>query len=112
MEASITQDTGIVKTHSGFGVASLIIGTVTFVLMGILMAITALLETTTPGGVDPESVAAILIGLSLFSCLLLQLLAIALGVIAIMRKNGKKVFPILGIIFATVTLLITAVIMF
>jgi hypothetical protein len=112
MEASITQDTGIVKSHSGFGVAALIISTITFFLMLILFFVAGVIETTSPGGVDPESVTALLIGLFLFAFLLADILAIIFGVIGLTQKHVKKTYSILGIIFASGTILITLIVMF
>jgi len=90
--------------HSGLGIASFITSILSGILIFLLIAIAAFMESSTPGGIDEESAEAVLIGLFLFAALGIDLLALGLGVGGLIQKDRKKVFAILGTVFASVTI--------
>ena len=84
--------------HSGLGVASFIlclaIGLLelgTFVTAGIM-------GSNNPGGVDEESAAAALIGLTVLAGIFGAVVGVGLGIGGLMQRNRKKIFGILGLI--------------
>lgn len=93
--------------HSGLGISSFIISAATGVAMFVLIMLAGVLETTTAGGMDEESVAAVLIGLFMFGFLFIDLLAVGLGIAGLFQKGRKKIFAILGVVIAVATILMT-----
>lgn len=98
--------------HSGVGIASFVTSIVAGVLIFLLVIIAGVLEVSTPGGMDEESIAAVLIGLFLFAFLGAELVALGLGVGGLIQKDRKKIFAILGVVFSATALLITLFILF
>ncbi|MGN5518756.1 hypothetical protein VF673_07705 [Halopseudomonas sp. Lyrl_26] len=98
--------------HSGVGIASFVTSIVAGVLIFLLVIIAGVLEVSTPGGMDEESIAAVLIGLFLFAFLGAELLALGLGIGGLIQKDRKKIFAILGVVFSATALLITLFILF
>ena len=99
------------QKHSGLGIASFIISIVTGVLMFLLIAIAGIMESSTPGGIDENSAEAALIGFLAIGFLLLDLVAIGLGIGGLVQENRKKVFAILGVSFSGSTIFFTLAIM-
>lgn len=93
--------------HGGMGVAGFIVGLVSAVMIFILVIVAGVLEATTPGGMDEESVAAMTVGLLLMLFMLATLIAIGLSIAGLVQKNSKKVFPILGLIISLLTVVLT-----
>jgi len=92
--------------HSGLGVASFIISLVAGVGMLVLVGVATVLSAAQPGGqLDEESLAAIMIGLVLALAALAQLVAIGLGIGGLVQTGRKKVFAVLGTVFAAMSLL-------
>lgn len=93
------------ERHSELGIAS----TVLSVLMGIavfaLVVTAGVMHTTTPGGISDTSPVAIVIGLGIIGAIMLDFIALGLGVAGFFQQNRQKLFPILGTIFSSVTLL-------
>lgn len=98
--------------HSGVGIASFVTSIVAGVLIFLLVIIAGVLEVSTPGGMDEESIAAVLIGLFLFAFLGAELVALGLGIGGLLQKDRKKIFAILGVVFSATALLITLFILF
>ena len=98
--------------HSGVGIASFVTSIVAGVLIFLLVIIAGFLEVSTPGGMDEESIAAVLIGLFLFAFLGAELVALGLGIGGLIQKDRKKIFAILGVVFSATALLITLFILF
>ena len=98
--------------HSGVGIASFVTSIVAGVLIFLLVIIAGVLEVSTPGGMDEESIAAVLIGLFLFASLGAELVALGLGIGGLIQKDRKKIFAILGVVFSATALLITLFILF
>lgn len=98
--------------HSGVGIASFVTSIVAGVLIFLLVIIAGVLEVSTPGGMDEESIAAVLIGLFLFAFLGAELVALGLGIGGLIQKDRKKTFAILGVVFSATALLITLFMLF
>jgi len=94
--------------HSGLGIASFALSIVVGVAVFVVFAVAGIVETTTPGGMDEESPAAILIGLGIFGASGLGLVALGLGVASFFQAGRKKLFGILGVVFSAGILLVTA----
>lgn len=86
--------------HSGFGIASFVVSIAASLLSIVLIVIAAILEVTTPGGMNEESVAAILVGLSMLGLFTAGIVALGLGIGGLFQKNRKKIFTVLGIVFS------------
>lgn len=95
------------KKHSGLGISSFIISIVIGVLMFLLFVVAGVMETSTPGGIDEESAGAVVVGLFLLAFLLLDVLALGLGIAGLVQKDRKKIFPVLGVVFSATTMLTT-----
>jgi len=85
--------------HSGFGIASFIISLVIGVTELFFVIIAGVLEVTTTGGIDEESAVVIILGLLMIGGLVVSLVGTGLGITGLVRKNRKKVFSILGLVF-------------
>jgi hypothetical protein len=91
--------------HSGFGIASFLIAVGAGLLEFALVAAAAVLEASTPGGIDEDSPVAILLGLGIFGGLCIALVGIGLGVAGLCQQNRSKVFAVLGVVFGSAVLL-------
>lgn len=99
------------EKHSGPGIASFIISLVASMAMFVLIGIAGVLEVSTPGGMDEDSPAAVLIGLCMFLLLGLELLAAGLGVAGVLQQARRRVFAVLGLVISTGTMLFTLFLM-
>ena len=95
------------KKHSGFGIASFIMSIIVGISMFVVFIVAGVLEVSTPGGLKDSSEKAMMIGLLAILCLLLDLVALGLGIAGIREQDKKKVFAILGTIFSSATILVT-----
>ena len=93
------------QKHSGLGIASCALSMVSGFLMAVLVVVAAVIESSTPGGMDEESVTAVVIGLGMFGLLGAAILAFCLGIAGVFQKERKKIFAILGLIFSAVSFL-------
>lgn len=110
LESPIDMGTGepsVERKHSGLGIASFVVSIITGLMMFMLFVVAGVMETSTPGGMDENSVEAMLVGLFLFALLFLDLLAAGLGVAGLFQKERRKLFAILGLVFAAATIVIT-----
>jgi hypothetical protein len=89
--------------HSGFGIASFIIGVAVGFLAFLLFAIAGALDATTPGGLDEESAAFMFLGLGLFALMFVDLIGLGLGIAGICQARRNKTFGVLGIVIAILT---------
>lgn len=99
------------QKHSGLGIASFVTSLVTAALIFLLFIIAGVMETTTPGGIDENSPAAIMVGLGILALLALDLLAIGLGIGGLVQNEHKKLFAGLGTGVSALTLLGTVLLM-
>jgi hypothetical protein len=93
------------QKHSGFGIASFITSIVSGGLIFLLIVIAGFIEASTPGGMDEESVIAVIIGLFILAFLGAAFLGLGLGIAGLLQMQRKKVFAILGTIFSAAALL-------
>ncbi|MBW2409833.1 MAG: hypothetical protein JRF72_08550 [Deltaproteobacteria bacterium] len=91
--------------HSGVGITSFIISLLVAIGAFFLVVVAGIIETTTPGGMDENSVAAVVVGLFIFACIFLQIVALGLGIGGLIQKYRKKIFAILGTAFSGMTIL-------
>ncbi|PJK11928.1 hypothetical protein CO614_06265 [Lysobacteraceae bacterium NML120232] len=99
------------QKHASLGIASFVISILCGISMFALFGIAGIMEATSPGGIDEESIEASLLGLLLMALLFFHLLSIALGVAAMFQKQKKKLLAILGASFSTLVILITLFLM-
>lgn len=99
------------QKHSGLGIASFITSIVAGIVIFGAVVIAGVMESSTPGGMDEESAAAIIVGLALIAMLFLELAALGLGIAGLCRRDTKKVFAILGTTFSAVAIGGTALLM-
>lgn len=93
------------QKHSGLGITSFVISLLVGVLIFATIIIAGFMSARHPDGMDEKAASTIFIGLAIISFMLLDLLALALGIAGLFQKDTKKVFAILGIIFSLLTLL-------
>lgn len=87
------------QPHSGLGIAAFVISLAAGAVLVILMGVAGVIEAQT-GGIDEESPGAILIGLVMALTGLAQLLALGLGIGALVQAGRNKLFGVLGTVFA------------
>jgi hypothetical protein len=97
--------------HSGLGVASFILSIVGIVGFFVLLIVAGVLENSIDGGVGADDAVAIVIGLLYFLIIGIALVALGFGIAGLCQKNIKKLFAILGVIFAVGLLLFAVLIM-
>lgn len=93
------------KRHSRLGIASFVLAAAAGLFMFALVAVAGVIEVSTPGGMDEESPAAIVIGLLFILGGLLCLAGLGLGVAGLFDGNRKRVFSVLGLTFNALTIL-------
>ena len=94
------------RKHSWMGIASFITSIAVGLVIFILIVIAGVMEVSTPGGIDEESIGSMLLGLAIIAMVFLDLAALGLGVAGLVPKGRKKVFAILGTSFSSVTLIV------
>jgi len=93
--------------HSGLGLASFIISTGAALLIFVLFIAAGAMEASTPGGIDEESVGAVVLGLLIILCMFIELIALGLGIGSLCQSGRNKIFGVLGTIFSAVIVLLT-----
>ena len=94
-----------VMKNSGVGIASFILSIAVGVFDFTVIVFAGVVEAGTPGGMDEESVVAVLIGLCIFAGMFANLAGIGLGVAGLFQRGRKKVFPALGLSFNAAAIL-------
>jgi hypothetical protein len=84
--------------HSGAGIASTIMAVVLGIAMFAILAYAGYVEIQTPGGINENSSAAMLIGLGMILGCGLLLVGAAIGAVGLFDKRRKKAFAIVGIV--------------
>lgn len=93
--------------HSAFGISSFILSMLTGIIIFVLVVIAGVLEVSTPGGINEESVEAVVLGLCILAALFGCLVAFGIGIAGLIQKDRKKIFSILGVIFSALSFIIT-----
>ncbi len=87
------------EKHSGLGIASFILSVAIGVFDFVVVALAGMVEASTPGGMDEESVIAILIGIFILGGLAANFAGVGLGIAGLVQRGRKKVFSVLGLSF-------------
>ena len=93
------------QKHSGIGIASFILSIVVAIAMFFVFVFAAVMASRTHGVLDPNSLIAIVIGFGIVLCLVLDLVALGLGISGLLQKDRKKIFALLGTIFSASTII-------
>jgi hypothetical protein len=88
------------QKHSGLGIASFVTSIVSSVSLFLTFLVAGVLEVSTPGGLDEESAAAIVVGLCMFAFLFVALVSLGLGIGGLIQKDRTKLFAVLGTVFS------------
>ncbi|HEU0153384.1 MAG TPA: hypothetical protein VFQ84_08580 [Arenimonas sp.] len=93
--------------HSGPGVASFVLVVFFGLLLLAMFGYAGYLELNTPGGVDEESVEAIVAGMVMIFSIAAMFVAFVLGVIGLFVGRRKRLFAWLGAAMSGLLLLFT-----
>ena len=88
------------QKHSGLGIASFISSVISGILLFLIIVVASVMEASTPGGMDEESPAVIVVGLCVYAFLFVALIALGLGIGGLIQKDRKKLFALLGTVFS------------
>lgn len=99
------------QRHSGFGVSSFIISIIVGALIFFVFVIAGVMEAKTPGGINENSLDAIVIGALLLLFLALDVLAAGLGIAGLFQRDRKKSLSILGLVFSATTIFSAGVVL-
>ena len=98
--------------HSGYGITSLVIALVMFVIGFLDIGAAGFLESSTAGGMDEEDSPAVLIGLILFGVWFGCLVGLAFGIAGFVQSERRdRTFPTLGVVLNVGVILMTVGIM-
>lgn len=87
------------RGHSLLGIFSFAISVLMGLALLVLVVVLGVLEASTPGGVDDNSVWVGLLGLAVILCLVANFVGFGLGVAGSVQARKKRIFAILGAIF-------------
>ena len=94
-----------VVTQSGLGIASFIIAVAVGFGMVLLVVYAGVVEASSPGGMDEESMTAIAIGLGALGGMAAALLGVVLGIAGLVQRDRKRLFAVLGLVLNGLTIL-------
>ena len=100
----------LTMNHNGqsrLGIASLSLAVFNILITFIIFLIAGVWEASAPGGVDEDSAAAIILGLSLFACIGINLVSMGLGIAGIVQKQRERICAFIGTSLATASFVIT-----
>ena len=78
----------------------------------MLVFVAGVMEAKTQGGIDEESMQALLIGMMMYAFLGLAMVALGLGIAGLAQKEHRKIFALLGTLFSVVAIINTLLILF
>ena len=94
--------------HSGLGIASFILALVSGLSVIALIVVAGFMEASTPGGVDEDDPAVIVLGLTVCAGAIAAVVGLALGIAGAVQRHRKKVFAVLGLVFNALVVLSVA----
>ena len=94
--------------QSRLGIASLILSVCSIIFVFILFVIAGVLEASVPDGVDENSAAAVILGLSIFACWGFFLVSIGLGIAGIFQKQRVRICAFIGTALSSASFIVTA----
>jgi hypothetical protein len=97
--------------HSGVGIASCIISITCAFLLFMFIVMAGVMEVSTPGGINEESIEAVILGMLILGVLAVTFIGLILGIIGLFQYNRKKLFAILGTAISTLALIVTGTLM-
>lgn len=92
------------QRHSGLGIASFVLALIAGALLLLLVGVAALLAAATPGGIDEDSPAVVVLGLMIFGGLFVAVVALGLGIAGLFQPRRAKVFAVLGTVFSALAI--------
>lgn len=99
--------------YSGLGIASFAVSLIAAVLTLVLVGICAALVYSQPDSLDDDSPLAMLVGMAMMVGIVAELAAAALGIGSLFQRDRRKLYGVLGLIFAIATLVgVAALIVF
>ncbi|MDR6672432.1 hypothetical protein [Xanthomonas sp. 1678] len=99
--------------YSGLGIASFAVSLIAAALMLALIVVCGALVYSQPGSLDEDTPLAMLLGLALMITIFAELAAAALGIGCFLQRDRRKLYGVLGLIFAIATLIgVVALIVF
>ena len=99
-KAKIGQHSMEQQKHSGIGIASFILSLLGPAFFLLLVIVASALEASTPGGMDENSAAAGILGISLIAVVIISIVSFFLGIGGLLQADRKKVFSVLGLVFS------------
>ena len=88
------------EPHSVPGIISFVVSIIASFAMIALIAIAGIMAARHPGGMDEESVEAIVVGLGIIATGMVHIGAMILGVIGLFQQDRNKIFAILGVLIS------------
>ena len=86
---------------------SLVLAITSALISFLIVLIAGVWEVSAPGGVDENSAAAVLLGLTLFGSLGINLVSLGLGIAGIVQKRRNRVFAFIGTSIAAASFVIS-----
>jgi hypothetical protein len=90
--------------HSGLGIASFAIGLSVGVFECAIVVVAGIIEVSTPGGIDEDSPATMLLGLAILAGLGIALCGVGLGIAGLLQRRNK-LFAALGVVIGLLVVL-------
>jgi hypothetical protein len=91
--------------QSGLGMASFALAILVGMAEFILLIVAGVMEAETPGGLDEDAPASVVLGILLLGGMVMSFVGIALAIGGFIQRERSKVFPILGLVFNGVIIL-------
>lgn len=86
--------------YSGLGIAAFVVSLVAGAFMLGLVVVSAMLGHYQPDSLDEDSPIAMLVGLLMFAAIVCDLCAAAMGIGSLFQRDRKKLYGVLGLVFA------------
>lgn len=84
--------------HSGLGIASFGLSLFCGVAAFVTVAIAGVIDASTPGGMQEDSAAAIIVGLGMIAVFGLVVVGGGIGAVALFQSDRNRLFAILGVV--------------